>query len=73
VDTKVNVLEEDDLTLKHAKVMGDLVGLKQEYETEKIKFKALEEKNANYREELLKIKNEKHEVSKHYVGSAMGH
>ena len=66
VDKNFNVLEEDDLKLKHAKVMGDLEGLKQVYDKVKTKSKALEEKTANYIEELLKIKNEKHELSKIY-------
>ena len=36
------------------------------YDKDKLKSKALEEKNADYRKELLKFKNSKHELSKNY-------
>ena len=46
--------------------MIDLERLEQVYGKEKLKTKALEEKNADYREELLNIKNDKQELSKNY-------
>ena len=50
--------------MKHEEVISDLERLKQVYDKEKIKSKALEEENSQQREDLLKIKSEKHKLSK---------
>ena len=56
VDKKDNALEEDDLKLKHAKVMGDLEGLKQMY-VKNDELTALQDKTESLAKENVKLED----------------
>ena len=61
---EIKALKNTDIDQK--KGIEELVRVQQVYELEKEKSKAFEIKIAEFREEVLKLKNEKHELSKNF-------